>query len=99
MKDASKKSTASTTAKIFKEAPNKQSRAVAVSKRHNHLALCSNLGKVSIRSMEDFDKKLQTLKDAKHWSEVAKYSPNEDFLAVGAHDQVLYIYKIDADTH
>jgi len=49
--------------------------------------------------MEDFDKKLQTLKDAKHWSEVAKYSPNEDFLAVGAHDQVLYIYKIDADTH
>lgn len=59
-----KKSTAESASKM---PPNKQARAVAVSLKHNHLALASNLGKVSIRSFDDFDQKLQSLKEAKQW--------------------------------
>ena len=28
-----------------------------------------------------------------------QYSPDEEFLAVGSHDNHLYIYKIDPETH
>lgn len=38
--------------------PNKQSKALAYSKKHNHVALCSNTGKTSIRSFEDLEKKV-----------------------------------------
>jgi len=34
---------------------NKQSRAVTASKKHNHLVVCSNTGKVSVRSLDNFD--------------------------------------------
>jgi WD40 repeat protein len=96
MKDPSKKSMASTVSQM---PPNKQARAVAVSKRHSHLVVCSNLGKVSIRSFDDFDKKVGSLKEPKHWCEVAKYSPCEDYLAIGSHDNHVYIYQIDPETH
>jgi hypothetical protein len=55
MKDPSKKSTAATASKM---PPNKQARAVSASQKHGHLVVCSNLGKVSIRSFDDFDKKI-----------------------------------------
>lgn len=96
MKDPTKKSTAATASKM---PPNKQARAVAVSQKHSHLVVCSNLGKVSIRAFEDFDKKIQVLKQPKQWCEVAKYSPCENYLAVGSHDNHLYIYEINPDTH
>lgn len=57
------------------------------------------MGKISIRSLEDFDKKIQTLKEAKEWCEAIKYSPCENFLAVGSHDDHIYIYSIDPQTH
>ena len=56
--------------------------------------MCSNYGKTSIRSLENFEKK-QTLKEAKEWSEVAKYSPDENYLAVGSHDNAVYVYSIN----
>jgi WD40 repeat protein len=96
MKDPTKKSMASTVSQM---PPNKQARTVAVSKTHSHLVVCNNLGKVSIRSFEDFDKKVGSLKEAKHWCQVATYSPNEDFLALGSHDSHVYIYHIDPVTH
>ena len=44
--------------------PNQQARAIAYSKKHGHIAICNNMGKVSIRQYADFDKKVLTLKDA-----------------------------------
>ncbi len=32
-------------------------------------------------------------KDAKEWIEVVKYSPKGDKLAVGSHDNIIYIYS------
>lgn len=54
---------------------NQQARAICYSAKHNHIAVCSNMGKVSIRDFNDFEKKISTLKDAGEWCEVARYSP------------------------
>lgn len=96
MKDPARKSNASTLSQM---PPNKQARAVTFTKKHSHLVVCNNLGKVSIRDLEDFDKKICSLKEAKDWCEVARYSPCENFLAIGSHDKNIHIYKVDADTH
>ncbi len=61
MKDGTKKSTASTLSKM---AVNKQARAVTASMKHQHVIVCNNLGKVSVRAWEDFDKKVAALKGA-----------------------------------
>jgi len=90
-----KKEGDATTAKGDKYPPNKQGRAVAVSLKHQHLVVCSNFGKTSIRSLVDFDKKIISLKNAKEWSQCAAYSPDETMLAIGSHDCHVYIYKID----
>jgi hypothetical protein len=34
---------------------NKQARAITASLKHKHLVVCSNMGKVSIRSLDAFD--------------------------------------------
>lgn len=88
--------TASTTGRIFRE-PNRQSRAVAYSKKHNQVAVSNNWGKVSIRKFDDFDAKVCSMKDAKEWNEVLRYSPCEKFLAVGSHDNHVYVYSISED--
>ena len=61
---------------------------------HNHVVVCSNLGKVSVREFGDLDKKVASLKDAQEWCEVARYSPDNKFLAVGSHDNNLYVYSV-----
>lgn len=76
---------------------NQQARAICYSKKHNHLVVCSNMGKVSVRDFTDLEKKICGLKDATEWCEVAKYSPCETMLAVGSHDNNVYVYKIDDD--
>jgi len=76
---------------------NKQSRAIVASKKLNHLVIANNAGKISVRSLDDFEKKLQTIKDPKYYCEVMKYSPCEKFLAIGSHDMTTYIYEIDAE--
>jgi hypothetical protein len=37
------------------------------------------------------------MKDAKEWNEVMRYSPCEKFLAVGSHDNYVYVYEISED--
>ncbi len=86
-----RKSTASTMSQFL---PNKQARCVAYSDKHNHLAVCSNFGKVSIRQADDIDKKLQSLKEPQEWCEVARYSPDQKYLAVGSHDDKIWVYEI-----
>ena len=45
--------------------------------------------------------KLLTIKkclfDAKEWSEVMRYNPSETLLAVGSHDNNIYIYDVKYD--
>jgi len=55
------------------------------------------MGKVSIRLKENLDTKIKTLKDAEEWNEVMKYSPCGKYLAVGSHDNHIYIYSVDRD--
>jgi len=54
-------------------------------------------GKTMIRNMD----KLLTIKkclfDAKEWSEVIRYNPSETLLAVGSHDNNVYIYDVKDD--
>jgi len=73
---------------------NQQARAVCHSAKHNHLVICSNMGKVSVRDFNDFDRKIASLKDAQEWCEVARYSPDEKFLAFASHDNNLYVYSV-----
>jgi len=70
---------------------------LAFSAKHGHLVVCSNLGKVSVRDFTDLDKKIASLKDAQEWCEVAKYSPDEKFLATASHDNNLYVYTVGDD--
>lgn len=77
--------------------PNQQARAICYSKKLNHLVICSNMGKVSVRDFSDLDKKICTLKEAEEWCEVARYSPCEKYLATASHDNKLYVYSIDEE--
>jgi microtubule-associated protein-like 1/2 len=52
------------------------------------------MGKVSIRLKDNLDKKIKTLKDADEWSEVIKYSPCGAYMAVGSHDNCIYVYDV-----
>ena len=73
---------------------NQQARAIAYSKKHGHIAVCNNMGKVSIRQYDDFEKKVVSLKDAQEWCEVMRYSPCENFFATGSHDNNIYVYSV-----
>lgn len=89
-----KQSTAST---LSTYPPNQQGRAVAHNPFNDHVAISNNMGKVTIRPLEDLDKKLFTLKDAKEWCEVIRFSPNGDMLATGSHDNIIYVYDVKKD--
>jgi len=71
-----------------------QSRAIAYSPHHNHVAVSNNYGDVSIFDYNDFSKRITTLKKAKEWNEVIAYSPDGRYMAVGSHDDTIYLYKI-----
>ena len=67
---------------------------MAFSKDHGHIAVSNNMGKVSIREVNDFNKKIKTLKDAQEWNEVMRYSPCGTYFAVGSHDNNIYVYDV-----
>jgi WD40 repeat protein len=71
-----------------------QARAIAYSKKNGHVAVSNNLGDVTILDYDTLSKKVCQLTKPKEWSEVMVYSPDETMLAIGGHDDTLYIYKI-----
>jgi WD40 repeat protein len=74
-----------------------QARAIAYSKHHCHLAVSNNNGDIAIFSYNDFSKKIATLLAPREWCEVMRYSPDGNFLAVGSHDDTVYVYAIEDD--
>jgi WD40 repeat protein len=71
-----------------------QSRGITYSKKHNHVAVSNNYGDVHILDYDDLSKRVTTLYKPREWCEVMVYSPNEQFLAIGSHDDSIYVYKI-----
>lgn len=86
------KSTASTLSSF---PPQQQARGLAYSKKHQHVAVSNNYGDVNILDYNDFSKRLCTLYKPREWCEFMAYSPNEEMLAVGSHDDCIYVYKIN----
>ena len=86
------------------EPPNCQSRCVAYNAKHKHLAVSDNKGLVTIRtvdwaqvdqrapgSLDQIHKTLfKTLKKAE-WIETMVYSPDDNYLAIGSHDNTIYL--------
>lgn len=88
------KSTASTLCDL---PSHQQGRAIAYNKKFNHVAVSNNLGDIMVYDYNDFSKLITTLLVAREWVEALKYSPNGSYLAIGAHDDTIYIYSISED--
>jgi len=56
------------------------------------IAVCANDGRTSIRSASDMGTVIKELCDSKEWCEVAEFSPDGAWLAVGSHDTNIYLY-------
>ena len=89
--------------------PHQQSRALAYNFHLNHLAVGHNDGAVSIRQVEgieeaasgDANVKLDNIqhviKDPKEWIEVIEYNSDGTKLAIGSHDNRIYVYNTTAN--
>ena len=74
---------------------NQQARGVAVNSSNGHVAVGHNDGRVTIRtSATSLSSVVTTLSDAKEWIEVIHFSPDNSKLAVGSHDNFVYIYDV-----
>jgi len=74
-------------------APSQCARAVAINAGGNgHVAVGHNDGRVTIRSSTNNLKVTKTLTDSDEWIECMAYSPDGSKLAVGSHDNNIYVY-------
>jgi microtubule-associated protein-like 1/2 len=64
---------------------------------HKHVAVSNNYGDINIFDYTDFSAKICVLYAPKEWVESMRYSPDGQFLAVGAHDDTIYIYHISPE--
>jgi len=76
---------------LGKHPDSQSSRGLAIS-CNGHLAVCANDGSVTIRELSDFHTTVKELHDSQEWCEVAEYSPDGAYLAVGSHDTNIYCY-------
>lgn len=89
-----KKNTASTQSKF---PVHMQARGITYCARHGHIAVSNNYGDVFIVDYNDWSKRITTILKAREWCETLAYSPDGNFLAIGGHDDTIYIYKISED--
>lgn len=76
------------------ELPDSQcARGLAYNPKNHHVAVGHNDGTLTIRaSPEKLDQVVATKNDSKEWIEVLSYSPDGTKLAVGSHDNNIYVY-------
>lgn len=74
-----------------------QSRSITFSEMLGHVAVANNQGDVHIFQETNWDNCLAKLKHPQEWVEAMEYSPDSKFLAVGSHDDSIYIYKVSTD--
>ena len=68
-------------------------RAIAFNKSNGHIAVGHNDGTLTIRGgVNNLDQTISKNNNSKEWIEVLRYSPNGEKLAVGSHDNIIYIY-------
>ena len=67
------------------------SRAVAVNDQY--LAVAANDGSVTVRSLSDPGTVISEMTDSSEWIEVMAFSPDNNYLAAGSHDNNIYIYR------
>jgi WD40 repeat protein len=80
------------------ELPDSQcARAVAVNPSNGYVAVGHNDGTLTIRSSANkLSDVIATKRDSQEWIEVIEYSPDGSRLAVGSHDNNIYIYNANS---
>jgi len=73
--------------------PNQCARAVAINSTNGHVAVGTNNGEVHIHDSVQSLKLVKKINCAKEWIEVIQYSPDGTKVAVGSHDNIIYIYE------
>jgi len=48
---------------------------------------------VQVKNKDDLTTNVATFTDSSEWIEVMAFSPDESMLAVGSHDNFVYVYK------
>ena len=76
------------------ELPDSQcARAVAYNPKNQNIAVGHNDGTVTIRaSPQKIGEVIKTMRDSQEWIEVMTFSPDGSKLAVGSHDNNIYVY-------
>jgi WD40 repeat protein len=78
-------------------APSKCGRAIAINKHNKHVAVGHNDGRVTIRKGGCKDLSCsKSFCDSDEWIEAMEYSPDGKYLAVGSHDNLVYIYDAES---
>jgi len=74
--------------------PNQCSRAVCINPKNGHVAIGTNNGEVHVHSDIKSLKLIKAFQPAKEWIECMAYSPDGTKLAVGSHDNNIYIFDV-----
>ena len=65
-----------------------------INPKTGHVVLGINDGTASVRkNIDNLSEEIASLEEPREWIEVIRYSPNEELLAVGCHDNFIYIYE------
>ena len=73
--------------------PNQCSRAVAISRTTGNIIVAMNDGSISVReNLFKINSEIAAFHDSKEWIEVISFSPDEKRVAIGSHDNDIYVY-------
>ena len=79
-------------ASTLSDLPDSQcSRSVAVNDQY--LAVAANDGSITVRSLSSPGDVIKEMTDSSEWIEVMAFSPDNQWLAAGSHDNNIYIYR------
>lgn len=93
MNEAKRKAKKNKASTLGSHSESQCARALAVSQECGKMAVCANDGSVTIRDLADVGTIVKELRDAEEWIEVAEFSPDGNYLAVGSHDTNIYLYE------